>query len=205
LLILVLAASIFAVTGHSAPPSSIDDYRNHATPFAATSVLQHTAQQIWRFGGSLPRGWRTIRGTELEPDKVEASTTGLHVLTTTRPESMQVSSPVARLRPGRYRLVSSALVLAGGVGIVVDNVATGKPIAESNYWWGQGDYLDSALTAEFAVDRPTRIRISLDNWTTIENASSWVIWTLALQRMSPNPASYDAPRATLRTWATSRR
>jgi hypothetical protein len=205
LLILVLAASIFAVTGHSAPPSSMDDYRNHATPFAATSVLQHTAQQIWRFGGSLPRGWRTIRGTELEPDKVEASTTGLHVLTTTRPESMQVSSPVARLRPGRYRLVSSALVLAGGVGIVVDNVATGKPIAESNYWWGQGDYLDSALTAEFAVDRPTRIRISLDNWTTIENASSWVIWTLALQRMSPNPASYDAPRATLRTWATSRR
>jgi len=125
-------------------------------------VLRHDAQQTWRFSGSLPPGWRAIRGAELEPDNGEASTTGLHVLTTTRPQTMQVLSPVVRLRPGRYRLVSSALVLAGGLGIVIHDVVTGKPIADSHYWWHQGDYLRSALAAEFAVDRPTRVQVSLD-------------------------------------------
>jgi hypothetical protein len=121
-------------------------------------------------------------------------------LTTIQPDEVQLRSPIVQLKPGSYRLAGRARILVGGVGIVVRDVDTGATVAESDYSWVQGDYLHNALAAEFDLKRTTRVQVRLFNWTTIDNASSWVLWRLDLQRLGSVPAvvtdHFYTPRAT---------
>jgi hypothetical protein len=200
--VVVLAAAVFAATGRSAPASSHDAYVASATSFAPLAVLQHRAQAGWRFDGSLPHGWHAARSaSQLTPDPGETSRVGLHVLTGTTPDATALSSPVLQLRPGRYRLAAAGWVLAGGMAMAVRDLDTGAALADADYSWLQGDARQSALAVSFAVSRATRVRVSLRNWTTVDNASSWVLWSLALQQLAvaapeASDTGYYAARAT---------
>ena len=197
----ILAAAIFAGTGSSAPSSSHDAYIAGASPLAPATVLPHPAQKQWSFAGSLPPGWTAAAtASQLEPDPGETSQVGLHVLTGTAPNAGALSSPVVTIPSGRYRLGGTAWVLTGGMHLIVRDVDTSQAIASAHYSWLQGDYRQSALATGFSVARTARIRITLQNWTTVSNASSWVLWTLGLQQLaaksSPDSGGYYTTRAT---------
>lgn len=200
--ILALLAVAFAATGRSAPASSNGTYIAGAKPFASASVLRHAARASWRFDGSLPRGWHAARSaSQLERDAGGTSTVGLHVLTAPTPESDVLSGPTVTLPPGSYRLAGRAWVLAGGLDLTVRDVGTSLALAHADYSWLEGNSRQSALAAVFTLRRATRVRVSLRNWTTVDNASSWVLWSLALQQLtSATPAAkrsrYYLPRQT---------
>jgi hypothetical protein len=200
--LVVVAAALFTATGRSAPNSSHDTYVASATSFAPVAVLQHAAKVSWRFDGALPRGWHAARtASELKPDPGETSTIGLHVLTGSSPGADALTSPAVTLGPGRYRLAAGAWVLAGGLDLSVSDLDTGAAIADADYSWLQGDSRQSALVATFSLSRATRIRVSLRNWTTVDNASSWVLWNLDVQQLAATApaagsADYYAARAT---------
>jgi hypothetical protein len=186
----VVAAAALAATGHSAPASSRNYYSDHQSAFAPLSILRKHAVARWRFAGHLPAGWRPGAGTtQLTPDAGETTRNGLHALTATKPDATALSSPVIRLTPGRYRVAASGRVLVGGVLVTVSDVDAGATLGEGDYWWLQGDYLHNALAADFAVKRSTRVRLTLRNWTTIPNASAWVLWSVALQRLGAAPTA----------------
>ena len=180
--ITVIAAAVLAATGRSAP-SLLGDYVGHESPLRPVSLLARPSVARWRFAGSVPHAWRAEAGTsELVPDNGETEQRGLHVLTPSTLDAVVLRGPAVRLPAGNYRIAATGRVLAGGLRLEAVDADTGAALAHGDYWWGEGNYLDSALTADFVVKRPSRIRLTLSNWTTVPNASSWVLWSAAIQR-----------------------
>lgn len=187
----VAAAVVLAATGALAaagrPAVPVSSYTKPAA-FVDLGALQRPATISWHFAGHLPAGWvaasgsslqRDYGGTELRGD----ARLGLHVTTTMQPNADELTGPTISLQPGRYALVGRAQVLAGGLGIVVRDAGTGASLATGDYWYKQGNYFENAVGTSFSIERPTRIRVVLANWSTISDASSWVLWSLELQRL----------------------
>jgi hypothetical protein len=186
----ILLAAVFAAVGRPAIPR--DDrtyYADHASPFVAKTGVPTHARVSWRFAGRLAAGWSARPAATVQPDNGETTRLGIHVLTSATPEAVNLRGPAVSLPAGRYRLLGSGRVLVGGLTISVRNAATGAAVGHGNYWWLQGDYLNNALAAGFVLHAPTDVRVTLSNWTTFGHASSWVLWSLSLQRLGASPTA----------------
>jgi hypothetical protein len=191
----VLVAATAATATPTPPPSADDVYSAEATPLGPLpAALGHTVAS-WRFGGVLPPAWQDVSATLLQADTGGTSRRGLYVRTPTSPDATAVASRPVLLPAGRYRLVGRSRVFAGGLALVVRDAASGDQLGTSRYWWGEGDFLGNPVMTSFSLEAPTRVRISLDNWTPFPNASAFVVWNLSLERLTP-PAAYYTPRAT---------
>ena len=190
----VVTIAVTATATPAAPPFDKHYFAANATAFT-TAPPGTRKLAAWRFAGALPHGWQTVGATKLQLDTDPTGKTGLYIRTGMTPSQTAVEGPAVLLRPGKYAVVGNGNVIAGGLGLGVRDAKTGRVLARSRYWWGQGNYVGQPLTTTFTLRSPTQVKVSLDNWTPYPNASAWVVSNIALARILP-PAVYYAPRAT---------
>jgi hypothetical protein len=134
-----------------------------------------------------------VTATLLQPDTGEWTKQGLYVRTAATPGSVAVTGPSALLPAGSYSVVGHGRVLAGGLTLAVRD-AQGRRLGASRYWYGQDQILGQPMFTTFTLRSPARVHVSLENWAPFANASAWVVWDLALQKVLP-PGTYYRPLA----------
>ena len=198
-LVLVGVAALVAVLAGTAKPevrltADADNiYPSNATSLTATAPAPARTLAPWRFAGSLPAGWKPVSATLLQADTGQWTENGLYIRTSTAPGSVAVTGPSTLLRPGSYSIVGRGRIFAGGLTLAVRD-AQGRRLGASHYWYGQDQILGQPMFTTFTLRSPARVHASLENWAPFANASAWVVWDLALQRVLP-AGTYYGPRA----------
>jgi hypothetical protein len=86
----------------------------------------------------------------------------------------QMVGPWIDLPAGRYELITRGRSLAGGFEVRVERPSR-PPLAASGYSWHQVDGPHENISTPFRLRRPGRVRFAVSSWSSIPNASAWVL------------------------------
>jgi hypothetical protein len=164
----VVLVLLFAFARPAPPPSSAALYASQPAPTTASSSPVHVIRS-WRFARSLPAGWHTTGGAFTQADG-----SGLYVRSPMTTIRDQMVGPWIDLPAGRYQLITRGRSLAGGFEVRVER-PSGRPLAASGYSWHQVDGPHENISTPFRLRRRARVRFAVSSWSSIPNASAWVL------------------------------
>jgi hypothetical protein len=183
------AAGVVALAGISSGVSGaarMDFYREVWTPVVPGTAIPGSVVAHWGLASAVGHTWTA------QTPGVSTTLTGSSVSVLTAPNNVSptLASPPVALKPGTYKLLLRGRVDSGGLIAEAQDAANGGLLlAQTAYYWQQPGFDNGSMVTGFVLNKPTKVRFLLLNWTDDGAPSHWTLDEAALvQTAAPAPA-----------------